>query len=104
MVTGNPNTGCFYPNDAATREQLAVMMFRYAKLKNYDVSQTSDFAGFENADKISKWAVDGMKWGVGAGLISGIDKGGIKDLAPQDTANRAQMAAILQRFCENVVK
>ena len=46
------------------------------------------------------WALDGVKWAVGSGLISGIEKNGVKDLAPQGNATRAQMAAILQRFCE----
>jgi hypothetical protein len=45
-----------------------------------------------------------MSWAVGSGLISGIEKDGVKDLAPQGNASRAQVAAILQRFCENVVK
>ena len=46
------------------------------------------------------WALDGVKWAVGSGFISGIEKNGVKDLAPQGNATRAQMAAILQRFCE----
>lgn len=45
---------------------------------------------------------NGMRWAVGAGLIGGIEKDDIKDLAPQGNATRAQVAAILQRFCENV--
>jgi hypothetical protein len=102
VVTGDLNAKKFFPNDDVTREQLALMMYRYAKFKNYDVSQTSDFAGLANADKVADWSMAGVKWAVGAGLISGIDKNGTKDLAPQGTANRAQMAAILKRFCENV--
>ena len=100
VVTGDSNTKMFNPNADVTREQLAIMMYRYADYKGYDVSQTSDLAGLKNAENVSNWALDGVKWAVGSGMISGIDKGGVKDLAPQGTATRAQMAAILQRFCE----
>jgi hypothetical protein len=102
VVTGDLNTKKFSPNANVTREQLALMMYRYAKYKGYDVSATSDFAGLVNAHKVADWSVDGVRWAVGAGLISGIEKNGVKDLAPQGNASRAQMAAILQRFCENV--
>ena len=78
------------------------MMYRYAAYKGYDVTATSEFEGLVNADKVANWSMDGVKWAVGAGLISGIEKDGVKDLAPQGNASRAQVAAILQRFCENV--
>jgi hypothetical protein len=78
------------------------MIYRYANYKGLDVTASSDLAGLENAENVNNWAADGVKWAVGAGLISGIEKDGVKDLAPQGNASRAQMAAILQRFCENV--
>ena len=102
VVTGDLNTKKFNPNADVTREQLALMMFRYAQFKKYDTSATTDYAGLVNADKVNNWAADGVNWAVGAGLISGIEKDGVKDLAPQGNASRAQVAAILQRFCENV--
>lgn len=101
VVTGDLNTKEFSPNADVTREQLALMMYRYAEYKKYDVSATSDFAGLENADKVANWSMAGMKWAVGNGLISGVEHNDIKDLAPQGNATRAQMAAILQRFCES---
>jgi hypothetical protein len=102
VVTGDLNTKKFNPNADVTREQLALMMFRYAQFKKFDTSATSDFEGLVNAENTANWALDGVKWAVGSGLISGIEKNGVKDLAPQGNASRAQMAAILQRFCENV--
>ena len=102
VVTGDTNAKKFFPNADVTREQLALMIYRYASYKKYDVSATSDFAGLTNAEKVNNWAADGVKWAVGAGLISGIEQNGVKDLAPQGNASRAQVAAILQRFCENV--
>ena len=104
VVTGDLNAKKFFPNADVTREQLALMMYRYAKYKAYDVSHTSDFAGLTGAEKIADWAKDGVTWAVGAGLISGIEKNGVKDIAPQGNASRAQVAAILQRFCENVIR
>ena len=98
----NLNTKKFNPNADVTREQLALMMFRYAGYKKYDVSATSDYEGLVGAEKISNWAADGVSWAVGAGLISGVEANGVKDIAPQGSATRAQVAAILQRFCENV--
>ena len=100
VVTGDTNAKKFFPNADVTREQLALMMYRYAQYKDYDTSQTSDLAGLKNAENTANWALDGVKWAVGAGLISGVEKDGVKDLAPQGNASRAQMAAILQRFCK----
>ena len=100
VVTGDLNSKKFNPGADVTREQLALMMFRYAQYKGYDTAQTSDLAGLKNAENTASWAKDGVCWAVGTGLISGIEKGGVKDLAPQGNASRAQVAAILQRFCD----
>ena len=102
VVTGDTNAKKFFPNADVTREQLALMMYRYAAFKKYDVTASSDLLGLKNAENTANWALDGVKWAVGAGLISGVEKNGVKDLSPQGNASRAQVAAILQRFCENV--
>ena len=100
VVTGDTNAKKFFPNADVTREQLALMMYRYAMYKKMDVSATSNLDGLKNAENVNNWAADGVKWAVGSGLISGIEKDGVKDLAPQGNASRAQVAAILQRFCK----
>jgi hypothetical protein len=100
VVTGDLNTKKFNPNADVTREQLALMMFRYAAFKKYDVSASGNLEELKNAENVNNWAADGVNWAVGSGLISGIEKDGVKDLAPQGNASRAQVAAILQRFCE----
>ena len=102
IVTGDLNEKKFFPNANVTREQLALMLFRYAAYKEYDITAEGDLSGLKNDWRVSTWALDGVKWAVGEGLISGIDNKGVKDLAPQGNATRAQMAAILQRFCEKV--
>ncbi len=99
VVTGDTVNRKFSPNADVTREQLAIMMYRYALYCGYKVDQTSDFAGLVGAEKVADWAAPGMKWAVGAGLISGVDNQGVKYLEPQGNATRAQVAAILQRFC-----
>lgn len=101
IITGDTNTMKFSPNADVTREQLALMMYRYGKYKGYEMTETSNLEGLKNAQSVSSWALEEVRWAVGSGVISGIDKNGAKDLAPQGTATRAQMAAILQRFCEN---
>ena len=102
VVTGDTNAKKFFPNADVTREQLALMMYRYAQYKGHDTTETSNLSGLKNAENTANWALDGVKWAVGTGLISGIEKDGGKDLAPQGNASRAQMAAILKRFCENM--
>lgn len=104
IITGDLNTKEFKPSANVTREQFALMLYRYAQYKGYSTTQSSNLAGLKNAGQVSDWAAEGVKWSVGAGLISGIDIKGVKDLAPQGTASRGQMATILMRFCETYQK
>lgn len=87
-----------YGSGTVTR-QLALMVYRYAVYKEYDTSERDDLMSLVHQENTSNWAREGVEWAVGAGLISGVDKNGVKDLQPQGNASRAQMAAILQRFC-----
>jgi len=91
----------FGPNDEITREQMAKIMFNYADYKKYDISARASLASFTDADKISSWASEEMKWAVASGLINGMGDGTI---APQGDAERCQVAAIFMRFCEKFVK
>ena len=84
-----------------TREQLAAMLYRYAKMKGYDVSAAADISGYADASSVSSWATDAMRWAVGAGLINGRTA---TTLAPQGNATRAEVAAILMRFAQKIVK
>lgn len=76
-----------------TREQLALMLYRYAG----QPASSGTLSGYTDGDKVSDWAVQAMGWAVNEGLISG---GGNHTLDPQGQATRAQVAAILQRFIE----
>ena len=96
VVTGYTNTGMFGPADKITREQMAVMMYRYAKYLKYDVGKKEDFSRFEDAAMVSRYAEDAMQWAVGNGIITGKNNGTIID--PLGNAARAECAAIIQRF------
>ena len=95
IVTGYTN-GTFGPQEDITREQMATIMYRYAKFKNYDVSAYNDLSSFPDSSKVSGFANEAVCWAVGAGLISG-DQGKIN---PRNQANRAQCATIMMRFME----
>ena len=85
---------------AITREQLAAILFRYAKQKGYDVGKSVELNGFEDANTVSTYATDAMRWAVASGLIQGSDS----KLSPKATASRAQVATILMRFMELYAK
>lgn len=92
IVSGIGN-GLFAPNDAVTREQLALVLYRLVN-PNESV-YNADLKAFSDADDISDWAADAMNWAVREQIISGMDNG---TLAPQSTATRAQFAMILMRL------
>lgn len=83
-----------------TREQLATILYRYAKQKGYDVSKSTALTGFSDADKVSGYAAEAMQWAVAEGLLQGSNG----KLNPQGSATRAQVATILMRFMEKIAK
>lgn len=78
-------------NENLTREQLAVMLYRYCK----NPATSGDISGFSDSENVSSWATYAMKWAVENGLISGMDNGSLNS---QGKATRAQVATIIQRF------
>ena len=95
VVTGYSN-GNFGPGDYINREQMAVMMYRYALSRGYDTSSRADFGSFTDGAYVSDFAVEAMQWAVGTGIISGKDNQ--TRLDPQGNANRAECATIITRF------
>lgn len=83
-----------------TREQLATILYRYAKQKGYDVSKSAALTAFSDADKVSGYAAEAMQWAVAEGLLQGSNG----KLNPQGSATRAQVATILMRFMEKFAK
>ena len=93
IVTGT-GADTFSPNQSVTREQIAVMLRRYAAYYGYDTSAAADLSGYSDAGKISGFARDGVSWAVAEGLI----KGSGNKLSPKNSASRAEVATLLQRY------
>ena len=87
--------GLYDPDSNVTREQFAVMLYKYARFKGYDLTATGDLTQFPDADAISSWVETALSWANGNGLINGNEDG---TLAPGGTATRAQAASILAQF------
>ena len=98
IVNGTSDT-TFAPLNNITREQMAAILYRYAQYKEYDVSGSADLSAFTDAASISDYAVSALQWAVDAGLINGKGNG---ILDPKGSATRAEVSAILSRFCENI--
>ena len=92
----------YSPNSPLTREQMAQILYSYAKYKGYDTTQGGmAVREFADSDKISGWAAEAVSWAVSEGLLSGSDG---NRLNPTGTATRAQVAQVLMNFCQNVAQ
>ena len=100
IVTGHSST-VFAPDADITREQLAAILYRYAVYKGLDVSvgENTNILSYEDFASLSEYAIPAMQWACGAGILYGF--GG--SLLPDAPANRLQAAAILHRFCVNIL-
>lgn len=95
VISGYEN-GYFGPADMITREQVATMLYRYAKYKGFNTSKLVSLKTFPDYKNVNKFAEKAMQWAVGAAIISG-DNG---RLNPGGNTNRAECAAMIQRFCD----
>ena len=93
IVTGYGD-GAFGTNDSITREQFAVMLYRYAGTQ----PASGTLSAFRDGPAVSDWAAEAVGWAVEAGLITGTGDGSA--LTPQGQATRAQAAVLLMRFCQ----
>lgn len=100
-IVGGYSNKIFAPNDNITREQMSVILYRYAQHKGYEVTATNELTSFTDGGQTSSYAKEALGWAVGAGLVSGKGNG---ILDPQGNAQRAEVAAILKRFIENAVQ
>ncbi|MBO7668459.1 MAG: S-layer homology domain-containing protein, partial [Firmicutes bacterium] len=99
IVTGYSDTK-FGPDDNITREQMAAILYRYAQTKGSSIDEGWSFPSeFTDVASISDYAVDAMKWCVKNEIIGGVGGG---KLSPNTSATRAQVAAILHRYCEKI--
>lgn len=94
-VVGGFEDHSFRPSDAVTREQLAVMLWRYAAYRGINTSSKGDLSRFSDGNTVSPWATDAVKWCVKEGLLGGRDN---NLLAPRATATRAEFAQIISVY------
>ncbi len=87
----------FAPEADITREQLALILYRYAVLNGYDTKIVEDTLSYTDVNNISDYALDAMKYAVEHGIITGKSNG---ILAPKSNATRAEVATMLMRFAE----
>lgn len=93
VVYGSNNA--FKPDDSVTREQVAAILYRYAGYKGSDTTARAELSDYSDASDISGYALEAMQWANAQGLI----KGSSGRLNPGGKATRAEIAAILMRFC-----
>ena len=92
------NKGKFGPDDLITREQLAVILWKYSQYKGKYKNVTADYSKFSDSKNISDFAKKGMNWAVGAGVITGSNG----KLIPQGTATRAEAVSMIYKYCTKV--
>lgn len=99
-IVAGMSTTTFAPDGLITREQMAVLLYGYTeKYAPAYLGGAASLNGFPDAASVSNWAYAAMSWAVGNGLISGIASDGADYLAPSGGATRAQIAAIMMRYC-----
>lgn len=103
IISGVSETA-FAPNSNVTRQQIAAILYRYAAKRGYDVSASTDLSIFPDSDAVADYAKTAMSWANAAGLVQGSTDGEKTLLLPNDSAIRAQLAAILMRFMKTIAK
>lgn len=99
IVSGVGN-GRFNPSANVTRQEIAVILHRYAAAMGYDTSVAASLSGFSDASSVPSWGRDAMSWAVGAGILNGSNGA----LRPGGDATRAEVAAMLHRFADWIGK
>lgn len=97
-IVNGTSTTTFSPNANVTREQMAAILYRYAQHKKYNTAASSSLNGFTDQASVSSYATASLEWAVAEKLVNG----SAGKLMPTGNATRAQVAAILHRFVENV--
>lgn len=98
-ITTGVSADTFAPDDCVTREQMVSFLARYAKVTGAYEKVSEDLSSFSDRDRVSSYAVESMQWAVANGLILGTETG---KLEPMATATRAQLAAVVARYCQSI--
>ena len=100
-VAEGDGDGTFRPGDEISREEFAQMLYNYAKYMGCDLTAQGDLSQFPDGDSVQEWALPALTWANGSELINGHDDG---TLDPAGNTTRAEAAAILMRFDQNLVQ
>ena len=98
-ITTGVSADTFAPDDCVTREQMVSFLARYAKVTGAYEKVSEDLSSFSDRDRVSSYAVESMQWAVANGFILGTETG---KLEPMATATRAQLAAVVARYCQSI--
>lgn len=96
ITTGYERTGLFGPEDDLTREQIVVLLMRYAEVENMDTSNRADLSSFPDGNASSEWSQAAVEWAVAEGLLRGNDGTGALDL--QGGGTRGALAVPTMRY------
>ncbi len=100
-IVSGIETNIFAPDENITREQMAVILYRYAKLKGFEINTNANLKKFDDSDNISDWAFEALNWANSSGIINGTSD---ECISPLESATRAQVATMLMRFCGSYEK
>ena len=100
IISGYEN-GEFKPDEPITREQIVAIMYRFALYAGLDTTSTTDITSFADCEDTSPWAAEALRWAVGSEIMGGRTDG---TLDPRGLVQRCEVAAILHRFIENLIK
>lgn len=93
-VVSGVAAGQFDPFSNVTRQEIAVILYRYAQKMGYDVSTIASLSEFRDAEAVASWGQAAISWAVGSGILNGSSG----SLLPNGYATRAEVAAMLHRF------
>ena len=100
-IVNGYSEGSFAPNDILTREQLATILWRYAKYKKADVSvgESTNILSYDDAFEISEYAIPAFQWACGSGVMSGNT---VSTLAPKNAVTENLLSNVLSEYSEKV--
>ena len=99
-IVSGYNNGNFGPTDNITREQLATILYNYAKYKGKNVTANPDLSKYKDWHKVTGYAQPAMKWAIEKGVVNGKDNS--TRLDPQGTASRAEATAMIYNYCTRI--
>jgi len=97
-ITSGTSKTTFTPDGQISRQEMATLLYRYAKYKGYKVLNTETLSAYPDKDSVGKYYVDSMKWAVANGIITGKSANGTTTLSPDAKATRSEVATIFMRF------